>query len=48
MKKYRKLMKKLKYDESTNRFIAFFKINRTCSLNVEYRDVVEGYDEERY
>lgn len=46
MKKYRKLMKKLNYDESTNRFIAFFKINRTYGLNVEYRDIVEGHDEE--
>ncbi len=43
--KYRKLMKKLKYDESANRFIAFFKINRMYGLNVEYRDVVEGKNE---
>jgi len=47
--KYGKLMKKLKYGESANRFIAFFKINRMYGLNVEYRDVVEGENEkERY
>jgi len=33
--KYRKLMKKLKYDDSANRFIVFFKINRMYGLYAE-------------
>ena len=41
LKKYKKLMKKLRYDEPTSRFIAFFKINRIRGLEVEFVDVEE-------
>jgi tetratricopeptide (TPR) repeat protein len=40
MKKYRKLVNKLDYDESTARYMAFFKLNRTYGYTIEYRDVI--------